>query len=179
MLHAVFAARVYHQPGLSFAALPSEQPPFRIEPSLFLRQTLHLVLAKRLIAARSITGWLDNARLLRWVASRAMKTSAAALGDLTVSMLRGADGPQSGEVKKLVNWLEGDVKPSVVVLTNMLIAGCVPEIDRDSRCQRLVSETAKPDKRLLSTSLSTDRCRQTTTQLEPWQRHGFQALPRT
>jgi glycosyltransferase involved in cell wall biosynthesis len=81
-------------------------------------------------APRPITGWLDNARLLRWVASRAMKTSAAALGDLTVSMLRGADGPQRGEVKKLVDWLEGDVKPSVVVLTNMLIAGCVPEIKR-------------------------------------------------
>lgn len=79
---------------------------------------------------RPLTGWLDNPKLLRWVASRAMKTSAADLGDLTVSMLCGSDGPQRDEVGKLVDWLEKDVKPSIVVLSNMLIAGCVPEIKR-------------------------------------------------
>jgi glycosyltransferase involved in cell wall biosynthesis len=79
---------------------------------------------------RPATSWLDNPRLLRWVANRAMETNATVLGDLTVSMLRGVDGPHRGEVHKLVDWLENEVHPSIVVLSNMLIAGCVPEIKR-------------------------------------------------
>jgi glycosyltransferase involved in cell wall biosynthesis len=83
--------------------------------------------------------WLDNPRLLRWVASRAMKTKAADLGDLTVSMLCGSDGPQRDAVKQLVDWLEKDVQPTIVVLSNMLIAGCVPEIKRRLKVPVLIT----------------------------------------
>src|SRR5262249_45365711 len=37
---------------------------------------------------------------------------------------------QKKEVKRLAEWLTGDLKPDVIVFSNMLTAGCVPEIKR-------------------------------------------------
>jgi glycosyltransferase involved in cell wall biosynthesis len=76
--------------------------------------------------------WLDHPRLIGWAAGRAgtLGTNAAELGALAVSMLRGERGNQRKEVRRLVEWLATDVKPDLVNLTNVLIAGCVPEIKR-------------------------------------------------
>jgi glycosyltransferase involved in cell wall biosynthesis len=69
--------------------------------------------------------------LLRWVSRFAAKADYSALGQLTVSMLRGADGKQRKEVAQLAGWLASpDVKPDVVVLTNALLSGVVPELRR-------------------------------------------------
>src|SRR5919199_2955225 len=48
---------------------------------------------------------LDAPRLLRWVSRFAVKTQAADLGELTVSVLEGEHGHQAKEVDKLVAWL--------------------------------------------------------------------------
>src|SRR5215471_17134042 len=45
---------------------------------------------------------LDIPRLLHWVSRFAMKTSAADLGDLTLSMLQGEKGKQRKEIAKIV-----------------------------------------------------------------------------
>jgi glycosyltransferase involved in cell wall biosynthesis len=71
---------------------------------------------------------LDFPRLLRWVSRFAVKTSPAQLGDLTVSMLSGRGGKQRKEVRKLVRWLATDFQPDVVLLTNVLLSGLVPEL---------------------------------------------------
>lgn len=81
---------------------------------------------------RFVPRWLDqflnSPKLIRWVASRGMETSPKSLGALTVSMLKGRDGNQRKEVDRLCDWLVRDIKPDALVLTNMLIAGFIPEL---------------------------------------------------
>jgi glycosyltransferase involved in cell wall biosynthesis len=71
---------------------------------------------------------LDFPRLLRWVSRFAVRTKYSDLGELTVSMLRGTDGKQRKEVAKLTGWLAAEVRPEVVLLTNALLSGIVPEL---------------------------------------------------
>ncbi|WP_164100684.1 glycosyltransferase family 4 protein [Candidatus Laterigemmans baculatus] len=74
--------------------------------------------------------FLDAPWLLRLATRRAAATSPAMLGELTVSMLRGSEGHQAGEVQRLVRWLTDEFRPDAIVLSNLLIAGCVPAIRR-------------------------------------------------
>jgi glycosyltransferase involved in cell wall biosynthesis len=73
---------------------------------------------------------LDAPPLLRWVARFAVKTEAADLGDLTLSILEGENGHQRKEVDKLVSWLTDEMKPQLVHLTAALLSGLVHEIKR-------------------------------------------------
>jgi glycosyltransferase involved in cell wall biosynthesis len=66
--------------------------------------------------------------LLRWVSRFAVRTRTENLGGLTISMLQGRDGKQRKEVKKLVQFLETEVKPELVLLTNVLLSGIVPTL---------------------------------------------------
>jgi glycosyltransferase involved in cell wall biosynthesis len=68
---------------------------------------------------------LDFPALLRWVSRFAVKTQAEDLGELTISVLKGEHGHQRKEIDKLVHWLATDVKPHLVTLTNVLLAGLV------------------------------------------------------
>lgn len=78
----------------------------------------------------ALVRWLDQPWLIRLASKRARALDYRMLGGLTVSMLRGKEGHQRREVDQLVDWLERDVRPRIVTLSNMLIAGCVPEIKR-------------------------------------------------
>lgn len=73
--------------------------------------------------------WFDrllNLRgLLRWVSRFAHRTKYEDLGTLTISMLQGRDGNQRKELRKLIRYLKEDLKPDVVMLTNMLLSGIV------------------------------------------------------
>ncbi|CAM2009701.1 glycosyltransferase family 4 protein [Acanthopleuribacter pedis] len=66
---------------------------------------------------------LDRPGLLNWVSRFSSSTSAKDLGDLTVSMLEGEQGPLYKELQKLVVWLRDDFKPDLVHLTNSMLAG--------------------------------------------------------
>lgn len=96
---------------------------------------------------RFVPRWLDqflnSPKLIRWVASRGMETSAKQLGALTVSMLHGKEGNQRKEVDRLCDWLVNDIQPNAIVLTNMLIAGFIPELKR--RLQVPVAVTLQGD----------------------------------
>ncbi len=52
------------------------------------------------------------------------------LGEMTLSMLQGVNGHQRKEVRKLVEWLQHSLRPDVINFTNLLIAGCAPELKR-------------------------------------------------
>jgi glycosyltransferase involved in cell wall biosynthesis len=73
----------------------------------------------------------DWPRLLRWVSRFAVNTKAEDLGDLTLSMLRGAEGNQRKEIDKIVQWLKEDVRPEIVVLTNVLLSGLVARLRQE------------------------------------------------
>ena len=74
--------------------------------------------------------WLDHPRIVQWAAGRSIQIDPQQVADLALSILRGAEGFQKKEVERLAEWLTGDLKPDIVVFSNMLTAGCVPEIKR-------------------------------------------------
>lgn len=74
--------------------------------------------------------WLDHPRLIRWASGRSVKIDPVEVADLTVSLLHGMEGHQRKEVERLAEWLSGDQRPEVLVFSNVLTAGCVPEIRR-------------------------------------------------
>jgi glycosyltransferase involved in cell wall biosynthesis len=73
---------------------------------------------------------LDHPGLIRKVTSRAIETDARLLGGLTVSMLKGRRGHQKKEVKRLVRWLRDELQPEVLILSNVLIGGFVPDLKK-------------------------------------------------
>ncbi len=74
--------------------------------------------------------FLDNPWLIRKVTSRALETDASTLGKLAYSMLLGMQGNQRKEVTRLCRWLATVAQPDLLVLSNMLIGGCLPEIKK-------------------------------------------------
>jgi glycosyltransferase involved in cell wall biosynthesis len=80
---------------------------------------------------RFVDRWLDHPWIIRRLASRSVKVDARELGELTLSMVRGESGFQRKEVTKLVDWLRDQSQPDLVVLTNLLIGGCVDAIKRE------------------------------------------------
>jgi glycosyltransferase involved in cell wall biosynthesis len=81
------------------------------------------------------TPWLldrvwDNPALLRWMAQCSPRTRPENLGELTVSMLRGEEGRQCKELEKLVCWLEREIRPELVHLGNVLLAGLARQLRR-------------------------------------------------
>jgi glycosyltransferase involved in cell wall biosynthesis len=71
--------------------------------------------------------WLDNLfnskPLLRWVAGKRGMTSPRELGEITLSTLRGKDGPLVKEVDKVIEWFKQYGQPDVLILSTILLAG--------------------------------------------------------
>lgn len=82
---------------------------------------------------RWLRGWLDSPAVLRFVSRFAVSSDARELGDLTVALLRGDDGPHREPIADLVDWLAQDLRPDCVVLSNALLAGVVPRLRESYR----------------------------------------------
>ncbi len=87
---------------------------------------------------------LDRPALVEWLSRRSSGMEAAELGELTVSTLSGKDGRQRKELRKLVSWLKRDVQPTIVHLSNVLLAGLAPAL-RDELGVPLVASLAGED----------------------------------
>jgi glycosyltransferase involved in cell wall biosynthesis len=74
---------------------------------------------------RLLDGWL-----LRKASGGSVSIDAQQLGDLTLSMLEGSHGKQRKEVAKLADAIANEFRPDVVVLTNVLLSGLVPELTK-------------------------------------------------
>lgn len=81
-------------------------------------------------APGAVRRWLDHPRVLRGVSRMALQTRRPGDGALAISLLRGESGNQRNEVRELVDWLAEDLRPDLVHLTNLLIAGFVPALRR-------------------------------------------------
>ena len=75
--------------------------------------------------------WIDNPKFIRRVASGNMTVDASQLGAMTLSMVRGENGNQKREVKKLVSWLKSHAKPDLICLSNLLVGGSIPALKRE------------------------------------------------
>ncbi|HEY1381224.1 MAG TPA: glycosyltransferase family 4 protein [Gemmataceae bacterium] len=71
---------------------------------------------------------LDRPTLLRALSRFTATPDYAALGEITLTMLRGEDGRQREEVERLAGWLAADVKPEIVTLSNVLLSGIAPAL---------------------------------------------------
>ncbi|HQR09411.1 MAG TPA: glycosyltransferase family 4 protein [Gemmatales bacterium] len=74
--------------------------------------------------------WMASPWLLRKVSGSTVKIDAAQLAPMTLSMLKGTHGYQRSEVNRLIDWLVDEVKPEVILLTNVLLSGIIPELKR-------------------------------------------------
>ena len=87
--------------------------------------------------------WVDSAlnrpKLIRRLTAGAMKTDPKFLAALTVSMLRGMEGNQRKEVKRLSDWLAKEIRPEALIFSNLLIAGCIPEFRKRLSARILVT----------------------------------------
>lgn len=87
----------------------------------------------------SISRIFDRPGLIRWATRRVSSTSPRTLGALTVSMLKGTQGRQRTEVRKLCAWLATAVRPRLLCFSNLLIAGSVPHLKAELRIPMLVT----------------------------------------
>lgn len=74
--------------------------------------------------------WLDQPWLINWASGRSVRIDPQEVADLAISILRGREGHQRKEVERVAEWLTGELAPDVIVFSNILTAGCVPEIKR-------------------------------------------------
>jgi glycosyltransferase involved in cell wall biosynthesis len=75
---------------------------------------------------RFVRWFLDRPWLLRAAGRLAATPDYGALGELTLSVLRGEHGRQRDAVERLAGWLAGEVKPDILTLSNVLISGIAP-----------------------------------------------------
>jgi glycosyltransferase involved in cell wall biosynthesis len=96
---------------------------------------INVYLEQKLPLFRHAPGWLQrrlaSPALLRWAAGRAAKTRPEAVGDLTVSMLRGEEGNQTRALAELIDWLQQQPRPDWVCLSNALLVGLTRRLKRD------------------------------------------------
>jgi glycosyltransferase involved in cell wall biosynthesis len=104
---------------------------------------INVYLQQKLGLFRYLPAWLDrvlnNSWLIRRATARAIDLPAEELGALTVSMLQGMHGFQRKEVRRLCRWLAQSARPQLVVLSNLLIGGCIPELQRELQVPVLVT----------------------------------------
>ncbi len=137
-LHDNTLARAWNEQGVDALLIPTYTPIRTDEEDVSVDQVffggINVYLQQKLSLFRYLPAFLDrfldSKWLLRKATSRGLEISARALGALTVSMLKGRNGNQRKEVKRLCDWLVQDVRPDVVLLSNLLIGGCIPELKR-------------------------------------------------
>ena len=135
-LHDNTLARALNAAGVETLLVPTYTPIRTDEEDVSIDQVffggINVFLQQKIPLFRHIPQFIDRILdapwLIRRATARGISISPQALGALTVSMLKGVDGNQRKEIKRLTKWLSNDIKPSVVILSNLLIGGCIPYI---------------------------------------------------
>ena len=94
--------------------------------NLYLRQKLSVIRWM----PRFLFRFLDKPGVLRAVADRASMTSARELGEMTLETLRGQNGRQAEDWQRLIDWIGLEGKPDLISLSNGLLNGLAPAIQR-------------------------------------------------
>ena len=140
-IHDNTLATALAQLGHDVPLIPTYTPTRTDEPNVSLPRVffggINVFLQQKSALFRHTPWWMDRAfdspALLRFASRFATRTDPAELGALTLSMLRGEEGHQRKELRKLIAWLKEEVRPQIVCLTNALLAGMAREIKRELR----------------------------------------------
>ncbi|MFC1560889.1 glycosyltransferase family 4 protein [Candidatus Latescibacterota bacterium] len=96
---------------------------------------INIYLKEKLPLYRHAPMWLekifDSQPLLRFAAKKSGSTRAGGLEEMTISMLLGEDGRQATELDHLIKYLEREIKPDVVHLSNALLLGLTHRLKND------------------------------------------------
>ena len=77
---------------------------------------------------RILNRWLDRPAVLQFLSKRSSSTDASQLGNLTIDLLRGSAGPQKTQIRELIDFLCDDLRADIVLFSNALLSGIVPEL---------------------------------------------------
>lgn len=117
--HDVFMLPMYLPRFLDEEAVHEDSPIFFGGINVYLQYKFSLF--------RHTPAWVDrffdSKWLLRKAAARSSMTDGKELGEITLAMFKGEDGPIAKEVGKVVNWFRKHEKPDVVLLSTILLAG--------------------------------------------------------
>lgn len=80
---------------------------------------------------RFVHGWINKPDFLRRAAKRMGMTSPKVLGEMTLGALLGTEGRQWGEWQKLVGWIRSLGKIDVISLSNSLLSGLAPTLEKE------------------------------------------------
>ena len=75
---------------------------------------------------------LDSRTFLKSICGKVSKTNPAEVGALAVSMLQGEHGQQRRELQELVDWLQKEHKPDVILFSNALLLGAHNRIKKET-----------------------------------------------
>ncbi len=96
---------------------------------------INMYLKEKLSFYRHAPIWLeklfDSQALLRFAAKKSGSTRASGLEEMTISMLMGEEGRQASELDHLVKFLEREIEPDVVHLSNALLLGLARRLKND------------------------------------------------
>jgi glycosyltransferase involved in cell wall biosynthesis len=79
---------------------------------------------------RKMKRWMDRPGLVKLLSRLSSSTNASDLGPLTIDLLKGALGPQRTEIEELIRYLCDELRPDVILFSNALLSGVVPELRR-------------------------------------------------
>ena len=88
---------------------------------------INIYLKEKLPFYRHAPIWLekifDSQPLLKYAAKKSGSTRASGLEEMTISMLKGEEGRQATELDHLIKFLQKEIQPDVVHLSNALLLG--------------------------------------------------------
>lgn len=129
-------ARALMDAGMDVTLLPMYTPIRVDEPDNSSTRVffggINVYLDQYLPGWRYLPRWLTRPLDARWLlgaaAGRGVSNNAAELGALTEAMIAGASGPQAREGEQLIHFLTKELRPDVIVLSNVMLGGEVERI---------------------------------------------------
>lgn len=122
--HDVMLVPLYLPMYVGEIAAASDAPLFFGGISTYVREKVAFL--------RQMPRWLEHLlnrpALLKLAASREGSTSAAELGAMTLSMLKGPEGHQTQEYHRFVHWLRTQPPPDIIHISNALLLGFIPAL---------------------------------------------------
>ena len=125
--------------GHDLLLLPVYTPTFTDEPNVSQNRVvlggISAYLEQYVPLFRNSPAWLDGLWDSSWMLSLASRgsisTNPKMLGEMTVSVLKGEDGFQRKEIRKLIDWLKTEPLPDVINLPYSLLLGLAGPMKRE------------------------------------------------
>jgi glycosyltransferase involved in cell wall biosynthesis len=96
---------------------------------------INLYLKEKIPFFRHAPVWLeklfDSQPFLKYAAKKSGSTRASGMEEMTISMLKGEEGRQATELDNLIQFLQKEIQPDVVHLSNALLLGLARRLKND------------------------------------------------